>query len=92
MNKETPQPMRRVRRDIFHRMGKSLGMFDQELSQSSFNQSQDSLSSFNGSSRHDHPSNPFEDDQVSFHSSQASSIESPAATVHRRHGMRSIRR
>lgn len=82
MNQETPKPMRRVRRDIFHRVGKSLGMLEH-----SFSQSHDSLSSFNGSSRHDH-SNPFEEDDVSFQSSHTSSIESPTVTVNHRRAPR----
>lgn len=90
MNQETPKPMRRARRDIFHRVGKSLEKLEQSFSQSSLHQSHDSLSSFNGSSRHDH-SNPFEEDDVSFQSSHASSIESPTVTVNHRRGMRLIR-
>lgn len=90
MTEETPRPMRKVRRDLFHRVGKSLKFFDQDSSQFNLHRSRDSLSSFNGSSPHGH-SNPFEDeqddDQISVQYSHTSGTESPRTNLQHRHGM-----
>lgn len=86
MTEETPRPMRRVRRDLFHRVGKSLKFLEQDFSQSSFHRSRDSLSSFDGSSPHAH-SNTYDDDQISFEYSQTSETESPRIITQHRHGI-----
>jgi hypothetical protein len=89
MDNPTPRTMRRVHRNIFKRLGESLGKLEQNISQSSSNlSSRGSQSSFNSVSENNHlEDDQTQDDSVSLKYYPNSASESPKAILNHRHGI-----
>jgi hypothetical protein len=92
MDNETPRPMKKVHRNIFHKVGKKLGKLEQNIGiSSSPSLSDDSRSSFNNTPtnyRHSHSENNEEqDDSISLQYFPNLHSESPKAILRHKHGL-----